>query len=94
MFRRSVTPQRRSYVDIVAEILRIAKEGAKKTRIVYGANLNFKLLKEYLKRLDRAGLIENDYEETGVVKTSEKGRKYLRYYEGFKDFGILQSTRI
>ncbi len=91
MFRRNVMAQRRSYVDIVAEILRIARKGTKKTRIVYGANLNFKLLNEYLDRLEKAGLIAKDFDEDGLIKTTEKGKKYLQYYEGFKDFGMFQT---
>jgi len=89
MFRRTVMTQRRSHVDIVAEILRIAKKGTKKTRIVYGANLNFKLLNDYLGRLEEAGLIAEDLEENGLIKTTEKGKKFLQYYEGFRDFGML-----
>jgi len=76
-------------VDIIADILRIARKGAKKTRIVYGANLNFKLLNEYLERLEEAGLITNDQEKRGMLKTTDKGRKYLQHYEGFMEFGLL-----
>jgi len=76
-------------VDIIADILRIARKGAKKTRIVYGANLNFKLLNEYLERLEEAGLITNDSEKRGMLKTTDKGRKYLQHYEGFMEFGLL-----
>ncbi|MDH5440423.1 MAG: winged helix-turn-helix domain-containing protein [Candidatus Bathyarchaeota archaeon] len=81
--------RRRSNVDIIADILRIARKGAKKTRIVYGANLNFKLLNEYLERLEEAGLITNDQEKRGMLKTTDKGRKYLQHYEGFMEFGLL-----
>jgi len=89
MFRRSVMTQRRSHVDIVAEILHIARKGARKTRIVYGANLNFKLLNDYLNRLERAGLVAKDGYEGGVIKTTEKGKKYLEYYQEFKEFETL-----
>jgi len=89
MFRRNVMAQRRSQVDIVAEILHIARRGAKKTRLVYGANLNFKLLNEYLDRLEKAGLVAKDLDEHGLIKTTEKGKKYLQYYEGFRDFGMI-----
>lgn len=81
--------RRRSNVDIIADILRIARKGAKKTRIVYGANLNFKLLNEYLERLEEAGLITDDQEKRGMLKTTDKGRKYLQHYEGFMEFGLL-----
>lgn len=76
-------------MDIIADILRIARKGAKKTRIVYGANLNFKLLNEYLERLEEAGLITDDQEKRGMLKTTDKGRKYLQHYEGFMEFGLL-----
>ena len=76
-------------MDIIADILRIARKGAKKTRIFYGANLNFKLLNEYLERLEEAGLITNDQEKRGMLKTTDKGRKYLQHYEGFMEFGLL-----
>lgn len=89
MLRKNVTAQRRSHIDIVAEILHIARKGARKTRIVYGANLNFKLLDQYLKRLEKAGLVTRDIAETGIIKTTEKGKKYLQHYEGFKEFEIL-----
>jgi len=81
--------RRRSNVDIIADILRIARKGAKKTRIVYGANLNFKLLNEYLEKLEEAGLITDDQEKRGMLKTTDKGRKYLQHYEGFMEFGLL-----
>jgi len=68
-------------MDIVAEILRIAKNGARKTRIVYGANLNFKLLNEYLDRLEKLGLVARDLDETGIIRTTEKGESYLQYFE-------------
>jgi len=88
MLRRNLIAHRRSNVDIIADILRVARKGARKTRIVYGANLNFKLLNEYLTRLEKAGLIVKNPEE-GILKTTEKGRKYLEHYEGFKQFGML-----
>lgn len=80
--------QRRSNVEIVAEILRITRRGARKTRIVYGANLNFKMLREYLDKLERAGLIVKQPSE-GLIKITERGRKYLQYYEELKNFGTL-----
>ncbi len=42
---------RRNDLDICADILTAARAGAKKTHIVYGANLNFKLVRKYLRRL-------------------------------------------
>jgi len=74
-------------MEIMAEILRIARKGAKKTRLVYGANLNFKLLREYLNELEKVGLIVDHTEKDGLIETTERGVQYLNYYEGLKQFG-------
>jgi len=73
-------------MEIVAEILRIARKGAKKTHLVYGANINFKLLHEYLDELEKAGLIMKN---NGTIKTTEKGAQFLNYTNGFKQFGLF-----
>ncbi|MBS7606578.1 transcriptional regulator [Candidatus Bathyarchaeota archaeon] len=93
MLSKSVTGYviggRRSRTEIIAEILRIAKGGARKTRIVYGANINFRLLDEYLKRLERAGLITIESGKVDIIKTTDKGVEYLRRYENLENLGIL-----
>ena len=38
----------RGRLDIIIDILEIAKEGVNKTSIVYGANLNFQITKNIL----------------------------------------------
>ena len=78
--------KRRNNLEITADILRVAKRGAKKTHIVYKANLNFNILHEYLDELADAGLIENDEAGNGTIKTTEKGVQYLNYYHGLKQF--------
>ena len=87
MFKKS-SSQRRSNYEIVADILRIAKKGARKTRIVYGANLNFKMLQEYMVRLEKAGLVASSQNDGGLVETTEKGREYLRKFHGLRDFRV------
>jgi predicted transcriptional regulator len=80
--------QRRSNLEIVAEILKIASKGAKKTRIVYGANMNFKMLEEYLEKLKKAGLIANSEGNGSLIKTTEKGVEYLQQFYSLQEFGI------
>ena len=80
--------QRRSNLEIVAEILKIARKGAKKTRIVYGANMNFKMLDEYIEKLEKAGLIEVPQGNGGTIKTTEKGVEYLQRFYGLQECGI------
>lgn len=78
--------QRRSNLEIVAEILRIARKGAKKTRIVYGANMNFRMLDEYLEKLEKAGLVaSSEGNNSGLIKTTEKGNEYLQRFYGLQE---------
>jgi len=72
-------------MDIIASILESATNGAKKTRIMYRAALNFRQLQRYLPLLIKRGLI--NYAETNkgaVYKTTEKGRDFLQKYEELK----------
>lgn len=88
MIRRIDSSSRRSKIEIVAEILRIARNGAKKTRIVYGANLNFKILEEYLARLEKAGLITLSRNTDSLIMTTKKGVEYLQQFHSLREFGI------
>ena len=66
-------------MDIIADVLQIAKGGARKTRIVYGANLNFKIVKRYLSGLMERGLLVRRDE---IYGTTEAGLTFLeRYYD-------------
>lgn len=70
--------KRRNNLDVTADILRTAYSGARKTRIVYQANLNFKVVKKYLRfLLEREFIIFNKPH----YFTTDKGRKYLTKYE-------------
>jgi len=71
---------RRSRVDIIIDILEVAMEGANKTGIVYKANLNFKLVDEFLNLLQEYGLMENKLDGDAKIKyiTTEKGKMFLK----------------
>lgn len=71
---------RRNDIDICADLLRIARVGAKKTHLVYKANLNFEVVKKYLRRLSEQSLISS---ENGQYFTTEKGVKFLDNYQEF-----------
>ena len=72
----------RSKLQIIADILHIAGEGAKKTRIMYQANLSYDLLKRYLTETLEAGLISIDKDAKLYVIT-EKGEAFLKRYRGY-----------
>lgn len=64
----------RGRLDIIIDILEIAKEGVNKTAIVYRANLNFTVAGRYLTLLMKNGFMENREDK---YATTEKGRTIL-----------------
>jgi predicted transcriptional regulator len=77
---------RRTRLSIIAEILDVAKRGALKTRIMYGASLNFSQLGDYLSFLLGANLLEvADNPHESLYKTTNKGLQYLQCYMGIRE---------
>ena len=65
---------KRGRLDIIESILLICKNGAKKTEIVYKANLNFKNAETYLKWLNDREMI---MKEGKIFKITFKGSELL-----------------
>jgi predicted transcriptional regulator len=78
--------KRRESIDICRDILQLTRNGAIKTRIVYGANLNFKIVEGYLSKLLRHGLLE---ESRKGYRTTEKGLDFIDRYEELSRFGLM-----
>jgi predicted transcriptional regulator len=72
----------RRKLDIIADILQVAKEDAKKTQIMYQANLSYKVLERYLAKVVAASLICFE-DEIGCYRLTNKGRKYLDAYKRY-----------
>ena len=72
----------RSKLDIIADILEAASRNAKKTHIMYQANLSYKVLKKYLKKMKEASLISFVCEEQCYTLTN-KGKDFLGAYNEF-----------
>jgi len=74
----------RSKYDIIADILHVVKgnDGAKKTRIMYGANLSYKVLTRYLAEVLEACLIKFQRGKRCYVLTA-KGKKFLEQYRDY-----------
>lgn len=73
----------RGRLDIIADILHVVgKEGAKKTQIMYQANLSYKVLTKYLTEVIEACLVRLQREKRCYVLTS-KGRKFLEKYRKY-----------
>jgi predicted transcriptional regulator len=66
---------KRTKYEIRAELLKIAKHGANKTRLVYGSYTNFVIINNYIKHLIESGLLTKDRKK---YYTTDKGLKYIR----------------
>jgi len=71
----------RSRLEIIRDILTIAVEegGTKKTRIMYGANLSYRLVTQYLDIVIKAGLLKYDGKSTYTITC--RGKEFLELYE-------------
>jgi predicted transcriptional regulator len=82
----------RSQVDIIANILQVAVEGAKKTHIMYGCNLSFRQLQTYLGLLLDRRLLKTVSETGGdgnpaFFQTTARGQSFLNVYHNLR--GLL-----
>ncbi|MBL7127053.1 MAG: hypothetical protein ISS58_07660 [Dehalococcoidales bacterium] len=50
--------QRRSDIEIIADMLKVGENGAGKTQIMYGANMSYRQIQKYLGYLVGAGYID------------------------------------
>jgi predicted transcriptional regulator len=70
----------RDRLEIVADILNVAGSNAKKTQIMYQANLSYSVLQRYLSEIAAASLISFDRESQRFVLTP-KGKEFLYAYK-------------
>jgi predicted transcriptional regulator len=73
----------RNRLDIIADVLEVAKSGARKTKIMYGANLSYTLLTRYLKDVLDLGLVKG--EDGNIFKLTEKGSDFLQEFNGYRE---------
>ena len=74
----------RRKLDIIADMLLVAGSGngAKKTQIMYRANLSYKLLTKYLDEMRRTYLLSFERKQRHYVLTS-KGKQFLEVYKEY-----------
>jgi predicted transcriptional regulator len=72
----------RDRLDIIADILQVASRDAKKTQIMYQANLSYKVLQRYLNEVTDASLIRFEGSSQSYTIT-EKGQEYLLAYKEY-----------
>ena len=69
--------EKRDKLDIMIQLLQIAREPIKKTRIMQVAYLNFYQVSKYLDYLIGAGLLQTISKPFPGYRISEKGRMFL-----------------
>ncbi len=73
----------RSRLDIIADMLFVVRgNDANKTRIMYQANLSYKLLCRYLEDVMNAGLIR--FEKGNSYALTSKGEEFLKRFEEYQ----------
>ena len=82
--------KRRTNIEVIADILRLGE--ARKTEIMYGANMSYKQLQRYLDSLIEGGFIERLYlsEQAERYKVTVKGNILLDNIDSISD---MFSTR-
>lgn len=90
----------RRRLDIIADILNVIGEGSKKTQVMYGANLSYKLLMKYLDHVVGAGFACFEEGRACYVLTVkgwaflEEHREYVRRSRSFeKSLNDINSKR-
>ncbi len=76
----SVSPRKnRSRIEIMATILEKAAQGAKKTQMMYGANLSFYQIETYIKYMVKMDFLSFS-KESRLYWTTGKGKEFLKSY--------------
>jgi predicted transcriptional regulator len=70
----------RDRLEIIVDILNAAADGARKTKIMYVANLSYRLLERYLDDAIRMGFI---YSDGNGYEVTNKGKTFLEKYNDF-----------
>jgi predicted transcriptional regulator len=72
----------RDRLDIIADILHVASNIAKKTQIMYQANLSYSIMQRYLAEIAAASLVSYDVGSQSYLLTS-KGQEFLAAYKKY-----------
>jgi len=73
----------RRRIDIIADILQVVGQGATRTKVMYHANLSYKLLVKYLLYVTCANLVSFEKRPRRYVLTA-KGEEFLEKYKEYE----------
>jgi predicted transcriptional regulator len=78
--QRALVGQRRSNIEIIADMLRVGENGAGKTEIMYSANMSYSQIQKYLDYLVNQGFVNKVSIDNTMVayQVTESGFKLLK----------------
>jgi predicted transcriptional regulator len=78
--QKAAVGQRRSNIEIIADMLRVGENGAGKTEIMYSANMSYSQIQKYLDYLVSQGFINKvNLDKTAIAyQVTESGMKLLK----------------
>jgi predicted transcriptional regulator len=75
---------KRDRLEIIAAILDLCLKPRTKTRIMYGTNLSWKMLQQYLSQIQSQGLLEVNNNSTKYV-TTNRGHDFLEKWKELQE---------
>jgi len=81
--KKNFESRRRGTLDIIRGMLGAALDGARKTRIMYKADMNYSQLTRYIQQALDLELIRFD-PSTSLYWTTEKGRRFLEAFSRYQ----------
>ena len=91
--QRATVGQRRSNIEIIADMLRVGENGAGKTEIMYTANMSYSQIQKYLDYLVNQGFINKVNMDNTMVayQVTDTGLKLLKAIDTLME--MLESTK-
>ena len=80
--------QRRSDIEIIADMLKVGENGAGKTKIMYNANMSYSQIQKYLGYLIGQGLIDEKVKvgnPSVTYRVTDSGLKLLQLISSIKE---------
>ncbi len=88
----STSPGRRNFLVIAAQILESCRQGAKRTHVLYRANLSFQQLNRYMRLLEARNLLRYDA-VSRQYKITERGLSFLVDYRDLESASRTYSAK-
>ena len=75
---------KRDRLEIMAAILDLCSKPRTKTRVMYGTNLSWKMLQQYLSHMQTQGLLETHNDSTKYI-TTDRGHDFLEKWKELQE---------